>query len=127
MKPIQILLIALVAVLAVLYFARFRTRLLDRVIAVCFVGASVYLLIDPGFASWIAALVGVGRGVDVVIYFALLINGFFLLLLFSKIRELEQRNTELVRGLAIHAALTAPEAGEGHRAPGLRPPADLGY
>ena len=51
-----------------------------------------------------AQLVGVGRGVDLLIYVSLIGIGFLMLLLVSKIRDLENKVTLLTREVALQRA-----------------------
>src|SRR5438477_8686369 len=101
MKVIQPVLIVLMVGIAILYFAKMRSRFLDRVIVLFFAVAGAILVSAPGIATALAQLVGVGRGVDVVIYLSLVSIGFLILLLISKIRDLENKVTILTREVAL--------------------------
>jgi len=61
------------------------------------------------FTTTIANLVGVGRGVDLFFYLAILGLAFMCLLLYSKIRDLQTSITTLTRALAIKKADTPDE------------------
>ncbi len=102
MKPIQLILVPLVVILVALYWKKFRSLLMDRLIVFAIGMAGACLIIMPELSSDLADLVGVGRGVDLVMYLALLGLGFVSLLIYSRLRQLEQRLTELARQEAIH-------------------------
>jgi hypothetical protein len=68
------------------------------------VGAGICLVSFPNVTILIANSLGVGRGVDLVIYLALLAIGFMIALIYSKIREIEGRITLLSREIAVSRA-----------------------
>ena len=55
----------------------------------------------PNVASRIAEVLGVGRGVDVVMYFALLLMFYILFRLVARMERMERDITLLVRGKAL--------------------------
>jgi hypothetical protein len=108
MKPeITIAAVLLVGFLAALFVhdwtARIRTRRLMFVQLAVFVAGGV-LILFPEIARRLAHLVGIGRGVDFVIYPTViwLVRGS--LLSRRRRREEEERLTELVRAVAIERA-----------------------
>jgi small membrane protein len=104
MKPIQFILVLFMLIIAGAYFFRLRKKTYDRLIVIFFIVAGVILVMVPDLSAEIARLVGVGRGVDLVLYLGLLGISFVCLLLYSKIRELEATLTDLVRSIAITEA-----------------------
>lgn len=58
----------------------------------------------PGVTSYVAALFGVGRGSDLVVYLALLLGFYLLFKLFTKVERVERQLTSLVRTLALPGA-----------------------
>lgn len=106
MKPIQIVLLALGGLLVNLYFARLRSLVVDRIIALALAAGVMTLIIVPDITTWAAHAVGVGRGVDLVIYLSLFLLTYMAILQYSKIRALETQVTDLVRALAIDEANT---------------------
>jgi len=104
MNLIQITLVLMSVVIVALYFARMRSQLLDRVVAVTLFIASLVMIIRPDLTTTIAHHFGVGRGSDLVFY--LMISGlaFLCVALYTKIRKLEEAQTIIVRELAIREA-----------------------
>jgi small membrane protein len=102
MTLIQPILIFLLVTLGLLYFGKMRSKLLDRILVFIFGLAGTVLVAMPNAASAMARWVGVGRGVDLVIYLSLVGIAFCLLLLISKIRELENKITGLTRDFALN-------------------------
>jgi len=99
--PAQPILVALLAVLVVLYFARLRTRAWDILaMGICF-GLAALLVARPAVATKLAHLVGIGRGVDLIFYLAIPGLALLILLLFARTRELNLKLTATLRELAI--------------------------
>src|SRR4051812_38114639 len=102
---VQPVLIVIFVAILIVYLQRFRTRLLDRAIIILFVILGIIMVMLPGLTTLIAERVfGVGRGADLVMYFGLSGLLFTCLILYSKIKDLEQKLTQLVRSTAIEEA-----------------------
>jgi hypothetical protein len=105
MNPIQVILIFLLVLAAATYFHRLRSRFLDNIIVLALGGAAVVLIVMPTWTTLLAHSLGVGRGVDLIMYLAWIGTIFVFLLLYSKLRVLESHLTELVRIQAIEHAM----------------------
>ncbi|GMU25379.1 DUF2304 family protein [Patescibacteria group bacterium] len=102
--PIQILLIASLAVAVMLTWKRARERVIrihEAVLwsAVWLIAAIVILL--PNTTTTIANLLGVGRGVDLVLYASVVALFFLVFKLFITVDGLEKKLTDLVRRDAL--------------------------
>jgi hypothetical protein len=64
-------------------------------------GGMILIGVLPWTASFIANLLGVGRGVDVAIYLSIILLFYLAFLLFSRIDKQREEITRLVRELAI--------------------------
>ena len=104
MRPVQLILIVMLIGILFLYFNRLRSGLVDRIVVALFVFAGIILAAVPDVTMKIAAFVGVGRGADLFMYLALVGLGFFLLVLYSKLRDIESTISELARSVAIETA-----------------------
>ena len=107
MSLIQFIILAAVAVIWWRLYKRFRQSELTMLEFVAWFGlwlmvALVVLL--PQVASYLAAVVGVGRGSDLVTYLSLVLVFYLLFKIFIKHEKLERQLTSLVRGLAIKEA-----------------------
>lgn len=109
MKPVQWLLMGLVVISVVAYFARLRSGMADRLVVLLFAALGMSMLIFPDWTNWLAAKVGVDSGAHLFIYLAILGFGFFGLVLFSQIRELQSSVTDLIRNIAIQNAVAPGE------------------
>ena len=104
MNLVQPFLIALIAFCAVFYRKRMQSQARDRMVVIALAGVGAVLVTSPDLSTFAAHLVGVGRGVDLVIYVSLVGIGFFLMLIFSKLRALEAQITAIARETAIGRA-----------------------
>lgn len=109
MKLIQVVLFALVLGGLIAYFRWLRSHLLDRVVVMALALLALLLIVVPDWSADLARVLGVGRGVDVVIYLSLVGIGWVWLVQFSRTRELEARLTELVRHIALAEAQPPPQ------------------
>jgi hypothetical protein len=101
MIPAQPILIVALVILVMFYLSRLRSKLLDSVTVLLVFSCALILIIHPAFATRIAALVGVGRGADLVFYVTIPGLAFLILLLFSKLRDLSAKLTETIREQAL--------------------------
>jgi hypothetical protein len=69
----------------------------------------IYVLWFPNSTSQAAAWMGIGRGVDLMLYVWILVSGLLILVLHLKLVTYDRRLTELVRALALQTA-THPDA-----------------
>jgi len=124
MNAIQFLLVAAAVLWLASYLAQVRTQGLARLVAVVAAFAGITLVLFPGLSVRLAKLLGVTRGVDLVIYLSLVGIGFLWLQLATRMRALEGQLTELVRRIALDRAAdprsTPAQAAEPERPPATR-------
>ena len=108
MIPAQPLLIFVLVVIVGTYFKRFRSRLFDRVIIFAVFGCALFLVLYPDFATRLAHMIGIGRGVDLVFYLAIPGLAFLVIILFSRMREVNAILTAIIREQALSAASQQP-------------------
>ena len=101
MRIIQPLLVLALLAAFVIYLRQLRSRLRDRMLVGMGLGASIYLVLVPEASTRLAALLGVGRGVDVIIYLAIAMLGLVCVLLVSKIMQVQNQVVRLCREIAI--------------------------
>ncbi|KAB2965504.1 MAG: DUF2304 domain-containing protein [Thermoanaerobaculia bacterium] len=119
MTAIQILLVVAALLWLARYLVHLRSGGATRVLAVLAAGAGILLVVFPDLSTRLAGLVGVTRGVDLMIYVTLVAFGFLWLHQAARIRELEARLVDLARKIALDGASlpTAPD----QAAPSARP------
>lgn len=96
----QILFIAILAFL-VLYIFLLRTAHTDRIVYIVFALVGILLVLAPGLSTDIAHLLGIGRGVDLVIYVFILAGLFYSVTITSELKRLQRQMTALVRQNAL--------------------------
>ncbi len=104
MTLIQLLLIAGLALAAVLSVKILRRQLPVRLFLLLQLCVGVIFVIHPDSATRVAALLGVGRGTDLILYFLALLVYVGGLCILSQFRRLERQQTLIIRELAIQAA-----------------------
>lgn len=104
MVPIQIILISAVVFLAFYMYLRLRSSLLDAILIFLFCLGAVFFILFPDTTTDIAQWMGVRRGINLVFYFTILFLFFLILKLYSRIRRLEKKFTDMVREKTIGAA-----------------------
>jgi len=101
MRPVQLILIVLVLLGLFAYFSRLRSGILDRLVVLLFGALGISMAAFPDWTNWLAHKVGVDSGAHLFMYLAILGLGFFGLLLYSRIRDIHQMITDLVRQVAV--------------------------
>lgn len=86
-------------------FAQFPQIPLVGGAVICAALFAAYIVWVPDHATYLANLVGIGRGADLVLYIWVLISCAILLLLYLNIREQLQLITTLARRMALADAL----------------------
>lgn len=118
MKPIQLLLLAFVVFALARVIQKYKQR---RMRALEFfywllgwLGAAFVIMV-PDATSFVARLLGIGRGADLIMYASLLIAFYLILRIHLALDRLEQDVTKIVRAMAL-GRLTEPiEPGSGDR------------
>jgi len=101
MNGIQLLLLAGVSFIVLYFITRLKNRLMDIVLLTALVLCAIVFILWPETTNKLAALLGVGRGADLIVYISILTFWFTILKLYRRIRLLEQLFTEIVRQQAL--------------------------
>ncbi len=64
-------------------------------------GGLIFVVFFPGITSYFAQLLGIGRGVDVILYVSISLLFYLIFRLYVKLEETEREITKLVRNLAF--------------------------
>jgi hypothetical protein len=102
--PIKIILILGLIALTLLCLAVLKSRLATRLFVLAQLMIGVVMVLFPELANRVAALVGVGRGADLMLYLLVLAVYAGALLVLAKFRRLERQITELTRKIALYDA-----------------------
>jgi len=104
MKPIQIvldLLVLLALTVTVLKYKQRRIKPLEALLWTYIWLTAVVLITLPDTAAVLARALGIGRGVDVVMYVSIMLGFYLVFRLYEKIDRLEHELTAIVRHLAL--------------------------
>src|SRR6478672_6568602 len=69
-----------------------------------FLAFAAYAVIRPEDVTWVAGLLGVGRGADLVLYVLVVGFGFFAISTYLRFKELELKYARLARAIALNEA-----------------------
>src|SRR5215213_5296181 len=101
MKLIQLILIIGLLAILISYFRWFRSAVIDKLLIACILAAGIFLVVFPDLTSRLAVALGVGRGADLVFYLFIVAFCYLILLVYAKIKKLEQQLAELARRQAL--------------------------
>lgn len=101
---IQVVLTICIALIAVYMYKRLRGGLLDVILIVLFFLAGTFFILFPDTTNDIANFVGVSKGANLFLYTAILFLFFLILKLYSRLRRVEEKFTELVRNKSLEEA-----------------------
>lgn len=101
MKIFQIILIPAIAFLLVVYLKSSRRAAIDKIFICLLLIMGIVFVINPEMTNKLAHLLGIGRGADLIFYLAILGFGYLVIILYSKIRKLEEQFATIVRKQAI--------------------------
>lgn len=115
-------LVFLVAAVAfAIYATRLRSTLADRLIYIILAVAGFVLVLYPDWSTSIAHRIGIGRGVDLVIYLFIVFSLFHYASGAARARQMERAITAMIREHAIAAAVvgSAGDDRDVSRSPGV--------
>ena len=104
MRPIQFVLIPLFGFLLILFWIRLKGQPLLRLLVGSVLGLAIVFTVFPDSSTWLAQKLGVGRGVDMVIYLGMTGLMAACLWLYLRIQQLEQKLIRLSRDRAMEHA-----------------------
>jgi hypothetical protein len=103
-SPIQFILIIPLALIILLLVVKLRNRTFHRLAFIAIVLLGIVFVIYPNLTNSIAALLGVGRGTDLILYFCIVAGILAMLFLYGKQRKIQETQTEIIRSVAIAMA-----------------------
>ena len=116
MKPIQFVLLAFVlaALLKVIHsYQQRRMRTLNFLFWTLVWLGTASIIIFPDATSFVAHILGIGRGADLIIYASLLVRFYLIFTIPLLLARLEQEITEIVRAIALQRLTEAVDSGPG--------------
>jgi len=101
MKPIQFILVPVLIFLLFFFWRRLSSVPVLKWLVSLLLCLGIYFVVDLDSSTRVANLLGIGRGVDLVMYLSLLGLGVGWILLYLRIRKLERKLTEVVRNVSL--------------------------
>lgn len=101
MRPIQLILIPILVIVLLFFTPKLKRSALLQGLFVTVILVLMLFVAVPDWSTIVANFLGIGRGVDLIMYLGLLSLGVLGLLLFIRMRKLEEKLVELVREQAI--------------------------
>ena len=104
---IQVILLAVTAVFLLLFIRTWysvQTRALKRLAFVVFIAAMMIAILRPNWVNWLAHVIDVGRGTDLVMYTLAVAFVFVSVNTYFRLKSQEVRFTELARAIAVRDA-----------------------
>ncbi|MCB0344071.1 MAG: DUF2304 domain-containing protein [Bdellovibrionales bacterium] len=102
MSSIQIILILGLFGSFLTYLSFFRSILFDRFAALVVFLLLFLAVLFPDSTTTVANMLGVGRGVDLVLYLFAIGTLFCIILLYTQLSKTKQVQTEIIRSIAIN-------------------------
>lgn len=88
-------------ILSGIFFQKLKGHRFLRILVLAIMLVGMFFLLFPDSSTWIAAYLGIGRGVDLLIYLGLFVLTLVSILLYLKILGLQKRIEVLVREAAL--------------------------
>lgn len=107
MKPIQFFLLALVLFAVTRVIQKYRQRaihLLEFLTWMLVWAGATFVIVFPDSTNFVAALLGIWRGADLVLYTSLLVLFYLIFRIHLALDRVEQEITAIVQGIALHQA-----------------------
>ena len=104
MTLIQVVLTAGIVIIAAYMYLRLRSSLVDVIMIGAFLITGVIFVMFNEVTDVIAHFLGISRGADMIFYLGILFLFFLILKLYSRLRRLEQKFTDLVRNKSLEEA-----------------------
>jgi len=101
MTRIQVFLLLFLFAAFFLYWKLFQNRFLNRLFLLGAFLVTALFVLYPSLTTRIANWLGVGRGTDLILYLSIVLLIFVLLMMYSKIKKLEEAVTTLLREKAL--------------------------
>ena len=104
MAAIQIILVLLLALAGTMALFVLKKQLAVRLFFLAQLALGIVFVLWPDLTSRLATRLGVGRGTDLMLYLLIVLVYFSGLCILGKFRQIERKQTMLIRQLAIEQA-----------------------
>ncbi|HVU85230.1 MAG TPA: DUF2304 domain-containing protein [Puia sp.] len=101
MKVFQVILILAMISMLASYLRRFRRAAFDKILISLILVTGIVFVVNPDLTNRLAHVFGIGRGADLIFYLAMMGFGYLVIILYSKVKKLENQLTALARKQAL--------------------------
>jgi small membrane protein len=103
MTKFQVVGIASLLFILISYLRRFRRPAIDKLFIGFILITGIFFVLYPELTNQLAHFLGIGRGADLIFYLAILGFGYLSLVLYSKIKKLEDQLSVIVRKQSLES------------------------
>ena len=105
MTLIQIILFIAVFLLLLIYIRFFKNQILQRMFFILIFASGIVAVALPEMTNKVANFVGVGRGADLLLYLMVVIFYFTFIIIYRKIEDIKERQTDIIRQITLQNAI----------------------
>jgi len=105
MTIIQLIILCFLLLSFTMVFLVIKRHALGRIFFMAQFVVGALFVVFPDLSTRVAQCIGVGRGTDLLLYFLIVLFYMTVLLFIAAIRRIEQRQTAILRQLAIQNAI----------------------
>ncbi|MDX2207654.1 MAG: DUF2304 domain-containing protein [Gemmatimonadales bacterium] len=109
MASSQVILTLLIGMF-VIYLVRMRSTAIDRLTYLLLAGAGIFLVLNPDLTNQAAAMVGIGRGADLMFYFFIVFCLFHFATTAATLRRLQRDLATMAREMALLRSVEQPHS-----------------
>jgi small membrane protein len=103
MTKFQVLGIAFLLFILISYLRKFQRPALDKLFIGLLLATGIFFVLYPEGTNQMAHFLGIGRGADLIFYVAILGFGYVIMLLYSKIKKLEEQLAKIIRQQSLES------------------------
>ncbi|HMC83966.1 MAG TPA: DUF2304 domain-containing protein [Chitinophagaceae bacterium] len=103
MTKFQVVGIASLLFILISYLRKFRRPAIDKIFIGLILAMGIFFVLYPEVTNQLAHFLGIGRGADMIFYLAILGFGYLALVLYSKIKKLEDQLTKIIRKQSLES------------------------
>ena|ERR1700733_4962896 len=97
MTKFQVLGITCLLFILISYLRKFQKPALDKLFIGLLLLAGIFFVVYPEVTNQLAHYLGIGRGADLIFYLAILGFSYVTILLYAKIKKLEEQLAKMIR------------------------------
>lgn len=112
MSLIQLIILAFLLISLAMVLLVVRRHVLGKLFFAAQFAIGALFVVFPDISTRVAQLIGVGRGTDLLLYFLIILFYMTVILFIAAMRRMEQRQTAILRQMAIMNAIDNSQKNE---------------